>query len=403
MADDLTPTREDADSPKPPLPVLLIVSCTVAWVIAQLSYNALPQLLEPIKETFGRSDEVVTRLYSYELFVFAIVALVAAGPLAFLSRVGVAMLGGVLAVAALIVSALTDSYSVLIACRVILGMGSALVGAAGTAAAASSATPERVYATVMIFSSVALAAEPALLEWLALGPHGLNGGFYGIAIATVLLMPLLIWLMPARRMETAAGSSPWREILNAPNRAIAVLAMLGLLIYETGQGGIWTYMAELGSLSGLEDQAFGNALSVVQLLGLAGSFLAIRLGDRFGSKWPIVLGIGINVAAAVGLGYSRNPYLYLFLSAVWYAAYYFVVPYLLGLMARLDDLGRWAVAVDAMWWLGDAAGPPVAGVIVQRSGIELLAMFPLCTGVVCIAIFLRILRGFGGKGRGGAA
>jgi predicted MFS family arabinose efflux permease len=403
MADDLTSTPTDSASPKPPLPVLLIVSCTVAWVIAQLSYNALPQLLEPIKETFGRSDEVVTRMYSYELFVFAIVALVAAGPLAFLSRVGVAMVGGVLAVAAGVVSALTDSYSVLVACRVILGMGGALVGAAGTAAAASSADPERVYATVMILSSVALAAEPALLEWLALGPHGLDGGFYALAVATALMMPLLIWLMPARRIESVAGSSPWLEVLKAPNRAIAVIAMLGLFIYETGQGGIWTYMAELGSLSGLEDQAFGNALSVVQLLGLAGSFLAIWMGDRFGSKWPIVLGIGFNVAAAVGLGYSRNPYLYLFLSAIWYAAYYFVVPYLLGLMARLDDLGRWAVAVDAMWWLGDAAGPPVAGIIVQRSGIDLLAMFPLWTGVICIAIFLRILRRFGGKMKGQAA
>jgi hypothetical protein len=72
-------------------------------------------------------------------------------------------------------------------------------------------------------------------------------------------------------------------------------------------------------------------------------------------------------------------------------------------MARLDDLGRWAVAVDAMWWLGDAAGPPVAGIIVQRSGIELLAMFPLWTGVICIAIFLRILRRFGGKGKRRAA
>jgi hypothetical protein len=91
MADDLTPSPGGSASPKRSLPVLLIVSCTIAWVIAQLSYNALPQLLEPIKETFGRSDEVVTRMYSYELFVFAIVALVAAGPLAFLSRVGVGL------------------------------------------------------------------------------------------------------------------------------------------------------------------------------------------------------------------------------------------------------------------------------------------------------------------------
>jgi len=55
------------------------------------------------------------------------------------------------------------------------------------------------------------------------------------------------------------------------------------------------------------------------------------------------------------------------------------------------------VAVDAAWWLGDAAGPPVAGMIVERSGIEMLASLPLCTGIVCIAIFVRALRSFSNK------
>ena len=227
-------------------------------------------------------------------------------------------------------------------------MGGALAGAAGTAAAASSQNPERIYAFVMIASSVVLAAEPALLEWLALGPFGMVGGFYALAVGTALLMPLLVWLMPPRRSEGAEVSSAWSAILQAPNRAIAVAAMLALFIYETGQGGIWTYMAELGERSGLDDRSYGNAMSVIQLLGLIGSFLAIWMGDRFGSKWPIVLGIILNVAAAVGLGLSTNPIVYVVLNVIWFGAYYFVVPYLLGVMAKLDDLGRWAVAVDAM-------------------------------------------------------
>jgi hypothetical protein len=177
----------DSKSPAvPPLPILLIVSCSAAWVVGQLSYNTLPQLLAPIKVAFDRSDEVVTRMYGYELFVYAIVVLAAAGPLARFSRVLVALLGGAVAVAACIMSALTDSYSVLVVCRIMLG-----------------------------------------------------------------------------------------------------------------------------------------------------------------------------------------------------------------LMARLDDLGRWAVAFDAMWWLGDAASPPVAGMIVERSGFELLATFPVCTGVIGITLFMRVLRRFG--------
>jgi predicted MFS family arabinose efflux permease len=397
MVDSRTPAPEDTALAVPPLPILLIVSCSAAWVVAQLSYNALPQLLDPIKLAFDRSDEVVTRMYGYELFVFAIVALAAAGPLARFSRVLVALLGGTVAVAAGVISALTDSYSVLVVCRIMLGAGGALVGAAGTAAAASSRDPERVYAVVMIVSQVVLAFEPALLERLALGPFGLDGGFYGLAIATALLMPLFIWLLPPRRSERVATASAWAAILQAPNRAIAVATMLALLIYETGQGGIWTYLAQLGEHSGVDDRLYGDSMAVIQLVALSGSFLAVWIGDRFGSKWPILLGIGINVAAAVALSYSTSPTQFVILNIIWIGAYYFVVPYLLGLMAKLDDLGRWAVAVDAMWWLGDAAGAPVAGMIVERSGFEMLAAFPLCTGVICISIFMKALRRFGGK------
>jgi len=366
-------------------------------VIGQLSYYALPQLLDPIKVAFDRSDEVVTRMYGYELLVFAVVALLAAGPLARFSRVFVALFGGSIAVAAGVVSALTDSYSVLVACRIMLGAGGALAAAAGTAAAASSRDPERVYGVVTIVTQVVLALVPALLARFALGPFGLIGGFLGLAIGTALLMPLLKWLRPPRRSETAETSSAWAAILEAPHRAIAVATMLALFIYETGQGGIWTYMVQFGQNSGVEDQFYGDSMTVIQLLALGGSALAVWIGDRYGSMWPIVLGIGVNVAAAVGLSYSKSPTQFVILNVIWFAAYYFVIPYLLGLMAKLDDLGRWAVAVDAMWWLGDAAGTPVAGMIVERSGFEMLAAFPLTTGVICISIFMKALRRFSGK------
>ena len=320
MADSKPPASDEIAPAVPHLPILLLVSCSAAWVVAQLSYNALPQLLDPIKVAFDRSDEVVTRMYGYELFFYGIVALAVAGPLARFSRVFVALLGGSVAVAAGIVSALTDSYSVLVVCRILLGAGGALVGGAGTAAAASSRDPERVYAVVMIASQVVLAFVPALLERLALGPFGLDGGFYGLAIATALLMPLFIWLLPPRPSEHEATTSAWVAILQAPNRAIAVAAMLALLIYETGQGGIWTYLAELGQNSGVDDRLYGDSMAVIQLVALSGSFLAIWIGDRFGSKWPIVLGVGINVAAAVALSYSTSPIQFVILNVLLHRA-----------------------------------------------------------------------------------
>ena len=376
-----------------PHPIRLLVACTAAWTIGTLSYMALPQLLEPIKDAFGMGDEVVTRLYGYELLVFAVAALAVAGPLARMSRVKIAMTGGTLMILGCVYSAITADYDVLVVCRLVAGLGGAMVVASGTAAAASSARPARAFAIITITSNLLLAAEPAVLEWLAFGPYGLKGGFLALAIITAALMPVMIWLIPPRKEDQpGASKSIWNAMQQAPNRALALAAMVALFIYETGQGGIWTYMAEIGTRSGLADQGVANGLSMGALVGLLGALLAIWMGERFGNKWPIVLGIGINVIAAVLLAYSSSPEQFVALTAVWYGAYYFVIPYVLGLMAQLDKLGRWAVAADAMWWMGDAAGPPVAGMIMERSGMELLALFPACTGAICIAIFLGLLR-----------
>ena len=114
-----------------------------------------------------------------------------------------------------------------------------------------------------------------------------------------------------------------------------------------------------------------------------------------GTRWPIVLGIGGNVLAAVALALVASAIPYVLLNVTWNLAYYFVVPYLMGVMAELDDRGRWVVAVDAIWWLGTAAAAPVGGMIVERSGYELLAAFPAVTGMVCIAVFMRLLARFG--------
>jgi predicted MFS family arabinose efflux permease len=248
-----------------------------------------------------------------------------------------------------------------------------------------------------------LAFVPALLERLALGPYGLDGGFYGLAIATALLMPLLIWLPPPRRSENAATTSAWTAILQAPNRAIAVILMLALLIYETGHGGLWTFLAEIGRRSGVDDQLYGDSMAFITLVSLSGSFLAIWIGDRFGSKWPIVIGFSLNIAAGTAVCYGTRPIHFVILNIIWFGSYLFVVPYVLGLMARLDSLGRWAVAVDAMWWLGDAAAPPLAGMVVERSGFELLAAFPLCTGVICIMLLMKALRRFGSNRKASVA
>jgi len=375
------------------------VAVTAAWTVAQLSYYAQPQLLSPIMSHFDRGEDDVGWMYGAELFAYAMTALAAAGPLGRLSRVGVATFGGAILVAAnllsgFIVSGPSGSFELLQFSRVMAGVGSALIGASGSASAAGAREPQRIFAIAMVTSSLLIAAEPPLLPFV-LVPFGAKGGFFALAAASALVMPLFVWLLPPRRGDGEATSSAWAGLLSAPNRGFALLAMLALFIYEAGQGAVFMFIAEIGERSQLAEQAVGNALGATALAGLAGALFAAWLGGRFGKRWPIAIGIGGNVLAAAGLALIASAIPYVAMNLVWSLAYTFVVPYLMGVMAELDDRGRWVVAVEAIWWLGDAAAPAAGGMIVARSGYELLASFPIVTGAVCIAVFMRLLTRLG--------
>ena len=90
----------------------------------------------------------------------------------------------------------------------------------------------------------------------------------------------------------------------------------------------------------------------------------------------------------------EDPIAYVGLNFLWNAAYYFVVPYLMGAMAEMDDLGRWVVCSDRAWTLGDALGPGIAGTLVERGGYAPLAVLAGVAGATCLVAVLVVMRRF---------
>jgi MFS family permease len=135
-------------------------------------------------------------------------------------------------------------------------------------------------------------------------------------------------------------------------------------------------------------------MTVAGLTGLVGGAVAAWLGGRIGYRVPIAIGVGLNTVAAVGLAFTEDSNVYLALMWLWTAAYTFAVPYLMGALAAMDDLGRWVVASDGVWTLGDAFGPGIAGFLVERSGYAPLGGLALLTGLTCAVVMVRVMRRF---------
>jgi predicted MFS family arabinose efflux permease len=389
--DPMSRPKESGPGTAEPSP-LLILAVTGTWTVSLMSYYAQSQLLGPVMAEFGRGEQAIGWLFSIENAALALSTLAAAGPLARISRIKTAFVGGLLVVVANVASALVANtggdYELLLVARVLLGVGAGITGAAGTASAASGRDPQRIFAVVTVSWGLLGAGEPTLLAY-AIEPFGATGGFLMLGGMGLLCMPMFIWLLPAR-----ATTAPRPSLTGAPNRWLALVAMGGLLIFETGQGGVYTFIAQIGERSGLDGYQVGNALSGTALAGLIGGVIAAGLGGRFGRNGPIAIGITLNVVAAVGIALGDDAASYIALNFLWNAAYYFVVPYLMGALAAMDDLGRWVVASDGAWTLGDALGPGIAGSLVERWGYTPLAWLALIAGVTCLIAILNVLRRF---------
>ena len=383
-----------------------LTSCTACWFLAQMSYYGQAQLLGPVMSRYDRGEIDVGIMFTQELTVFALAALFVAGPLSRISRVKAAAAGALLLITVNLISAQTDSFEVLRVTRVLAGFAGGLIGASGTASAASSLNPQRIFAIIGVSWGLIAAVQLAVLPYLTV-PFGSAGGYYGMAAAVVLSLPLLLWLNPPRRHEKIEGNkafdkelSLWGRITerlgirDAPNARFAIMAMVALFTFEIGQGATQVFLEQFGLRTGLDEIRIGQILGVTAFLGLSGGALAAWMGNRFGNLQPIVVGIGFNALFASTLVLGTIPILFGASYLGWNMAYYFLVPYMLGVLAEMDDRGRWVVAADAVWWLGAAPGAAVGGILVEKSGYTALAGLAPVTGIVCVVILVRTISRF---------
>ena len=383
-----------------------LVSCTACWFLAQMSYYAQAQMLGPLMSHHDLSEVDIGVMFTQELTVYALAALFVAGPLSRVSRAKAAALGGILLITVTLVSASTDSFEVLRVTRLVAGFAGGLIGAAGTASAASSLNPQRIFAIVGVSWGLIAAIQLMVVPYLTV-PYGAAGGYYGMAGAVVLFLPLCVWLNPPLHHESNQKSDPlahklslWERfterlgIRDAPNARFAVMVMVALFIYEIGQGATQVFLEQFGLRAGLEEYRIGQILGIAGFLGLSGGMLAAWIGNRFGNLRPIVIGIIFNAFFASTLALGTSAVLYGANYLGWNMAYCFLLPFMLGALAEMDHQGRWAVAADAVWWLGAAPGAAVGGMLVTTGGYNALAaLAPIC-GFACLLILVRTLHRF---------
>ena len=295
-------------------------------------------------------------------------------------------------VANIITPHLNDPY-MLMAVRLLAGIGGGMLLGVGNSGLASTTAPERIMGMVVVLSML-VAALALYIFPLLLAADGIKTMFFAIAGINVFLS-LFVFGVPARSpysanqqaaqehgSESVVGSN---DIASSRLRWIALAAVL---LFFMAAMSFWAYVERVGSASEYPVEFIARVLGSSQLAGAAGAllpvFLALRLGGRLiPMSGCICLAMCCSILMIGGIGnygYAIAACGFIF---AWDAFY----PYLMGLLISLDRSAKLVSYGLGVQTLGKSVGPAVGALLIAGDDFDAVYWFCLVCFAVCLLLF----------------
>jgi MFS family permease len=349
---------------------------------ATLGVNAMPMLVGSISDNLHVNAADAGMLATYELAAVAFSCLLLASRVSRVSRhalglagaaIAAAGHGGVLAIPALAAlpgaghvatldgQGLSALYLFVASTRVLAGIGEGLMLAAFGAGVASTRDPDGVYARALIASVSLIGLAMATLVPQLTARFSYVGTFCALALLTLACMPFM-------RGLPHSGATETRPDAPVRNRSHGVLLVTSFAIFALGEGASWSFAERIGVGAGLSYQRAGLLIGLASTLGVfAGAGASMLVGQRFGRRRPLFLGLAAFGTCTVLLVHTANAVEFTACVFMSIAALYFLLPCYVGAASALDPLGRWSSAAAGMYLMGNAAGPLLAGRLITST------------------------------------
>lgn len=259
-----------------------------------------------------------------------------------------------------LVSSAVSQYETLLIVRFIASLAGGTLMILCISCAAGTANPSRVYAFwvlgQLLLGMVGLLVLPALFA-----SFGLKVVYLILAAIMLCCLPL-VPAFPSRfqPMSAASRQPPTVALLRK------LCAVLAVLTFYISLSAVWTFIGTIGSAAELSAAQIGMVLAAATVFGIIGAGAAALRGTRRPDRIPVWLGYGLLILSIVLL--LSHPLLVRFaLAALLFKfTWTFVLPFILARVAGLDNNGRLMNSINLVIGGGMAAGPALAGALLQR-------------------------------------
>ncbi|WP_257548327.1 MFS transporter [Sphingopyxis sp. DBS4] len=244
-------------------------------------------------------------------------------------------------------------------------IGGLLVGIA-FAVIARTRSPDRVFGMLLVvqfgIGGIGLWALPPLVP-----EYGTGVLFLALAAFSLATLAMLPFLPAYPVVVESAGAAEAPPIARKPLAA----TLAAIFLFQAGNMGLAAFIIGLGRGAGLSQDFIGPTLAAANWLGAVGSILVVAMGARFGRARPILGSIAVTLIFTAAFWRSDLPAVYVAANIGSAIVWAFTIPYLLGLAAAFDKVGRTAALGGFCSKLGLASGPLLTGLLLDRGGYPL--------------------------------
>ena len=266
--------------------------------------------------------------------------------------------------------------------RFVAGVGSGVMISIGFSIVGLTRNPDRnfglVIAAVLTYGAVGLFVMPAANELI-----GIKGIIVFFALLGASVLPLLRYLPVSGDVHLQAD-----DIIFAVPERHKYFGIAAVFFYFLGQGVIWAYLFLIGTDGGSSEQSIANSLSLSQLVGIAGAFLAATTGLRYGRIKPIVLGIAGGVVPLLLLFQGADILLYTVAVCIYNFSWSYLHPYLLAAMASFEAGGRIVTYAVSGQMTGLASGPALAAFVLKDSNFTPIIALGILNFTIALGFIL---------------
>ena len=364
----------------PQVTAAILVSCAGIFMVF-----GMPFFVGGLISELGFTQAQANLISSAEIAGMALSSLLGAAWIGRFNWRHVALFALLAVLAGNLLSCFVENFQVLVATRFITGLvGHGTAFALGVAAIGNTSQPDRNFGFT-IASQVAMGALTAPIVPKTIAIYGIAGMCAPAAILAVVAMAFIPRLATSGHAQTPDSNQSKRT-------GILILPLLGLLvmiIWQMGVGPFFNNLVPYGISIQLDPSDIGTALFLSTGLSIIGPLTASALANKINRKIPVCIALTIQLLIILSFQGDITWIGFTIRAILFQTAWNFTGPFLMGMIANLDESGRYSVLIPASQLGGIALGHAVIASLVQGSNLVLVNYF--CAGAIFLSIFLFIM------------